>query len=217
MRFPILALAVLSAGFGWPHRIAAQSCGKGAWYVTVDGEDTLAIEHVSFIDSAFTDQVQLIDQGGRMRFQGRITPEGLVRDLNLDIWATGDSSRLPDQHATVSFAADAITAIVNDAEKGRQLQLDSVRSWTLPYMDNIVLFLELLDRRATYLRSDSVGLPVAWLFTAGRHDVASVVRRGRTSARIEFADFLADVRRNASGDILSITRRGGAVTRRVPC
>lgn len=178
-------LLLSTALFGVSGIASAQQCLRAATYVTAFALDTISIDRQSYL--ADTTTGSLLGKGGPqqwslIRYRAVMAPDGLVRTMSLSIWPLASDSALPPMQTTeLTFGRQTVVAVVADARRGVQMQVDSVVPGTMPYMDNAPFFTAALVRRGIALESDSVDIPMLWLFTRGTKEVATIVRQGADS------------------------------------
>ena len=171
--------------FGFAKITTGQGCERGATYLTTLGLDTISIDRQSY--HADTTTGSLLGKGGPeqwslIRYRAVTAQDGLVRTMSLSIWPlASDSGLSPVQTTELTFGPRTVVAVVADARRGVQTQVDSVVPGTMPYMHNAPFFMAALVRRGTALKSDSVDIPLLWLFTRGTKEVATMVRKGADS------------------------------------
>lgn len=222
-RHPVLAVAALlllapSCRHARPPVAsgAASACPPTTPYVLLDGVDTIGVSETMVTDSTFTSRDRAVAQRALLRFVGRRDPSGAVTRLTVRIWHdVADSLDAPTQQADVEFgAAEAVSRVASPA-RGVQLQRDAVRPGMLPYMANIPLFLELVQRRGSGAIEDSVPVPVLWLFTGGETDEFQVVRPTADSVVVRFPGIEYRLRRTSDGAIaggIARSRTDGAAS-----
>ncbi|HET9066722.1 MAG TPA: hypothetical protein VFN22_12955 [Gemmatimonadales bacterium] len=202
-----------------PGIVAGQQCEHAATYVTAFGTDTISIDHQTFLGDTVTGS--LLGRGGPtqwslIRYRALMERDGLVRSMSLSIWpAAADSIGAPIQVTELTFGPRTMVAVVRDARRGVQSQVDSVVPGTMPYMDNAPFFTAALVRRGLALRADPVDVPMLWLFTRGTREVMTIVRQGADSLmlrtpRMQLSAKVSDGRLLSSwrGDSVAITRVG---------
>ena len=181
---------------------AAVVCPADTPYIVLDGLDTISISQSIVTDSTFTSHDRAVTQGALLRFAGRRGPSGAVENLTVRIWHdVVDSLNAPTQQADVEFGAAEVISRVASPTRGVQLQRDAVRHGTMPYMAQVPLFLELVQRRALHEAVDSVQVPTLWLFTGGETDDFQVLRRTGDSVVVRFSGLEYRLLRTRDGAI----------------
>ena len=196
----------------------AQECRNSRVYVMLDGRDTVSVERLQFGPTEFRDAVTILDQKAYTTFSGRLNSRGGVDGLATSVWEhVGDTAHAATQTAHVTFTNRAILAMVDDGFGHSQAQVDSVSTATLPYMDNLLLFLEIVNTKGRLSGRDSVQTPIAWLFTVGRHEMVTYRKTGVQSSRLTFTDFSVEITIGIDRGIDRAARSDGVVFVRTGC
>ncbi len=204
-----------SVGFFRMPVLQAQVCGQERGYITLHGQDTVAIERIAFAGRTFSSRA--LGQGGLVGYTGRVNERGLVETLQAQIWRSAkDSLHAPDQQAEVVFKADEIIASVRTADGVTQSQTYQVASGSYPYVLNSLIFLEIMGRSLMGSRPTPASIGVTWLFTKGRHDQVNITKTG-SSLLLRFVDDSLTMKLDTNGALVEVQRGGKFVTHQIPC
>jgi hypothetical protein len=194
-----------------PARSVAPTCPSTTPYIVLSGPDTIAVSWVSVTDSTVESQDRAVSQGALLRFRGRRSLSGALEQMQVRIWhSIADSAGAPTQQALLDFRPTEVVAVVSAPGRGStevQVQHDPVRPGTMPYMANSPLFLELLQRHASHALTDSVRVPVLWLFTGGATDDVVLLRPAADSVIVRLPAFEYRLGRTQDGTIAGATGR----------
>ena len=218
MRYKIVGLAALSltaiTGCRRPSpqalstRGPVTACAATTPYVVLNGADTVGVSWNTVTDFTFDATVHAVSQGALLRFSGRRSPAGDVERMNVRIWHNiADSAAVPTQQATVEFRPGEVVSVVSAPARGSQTQRDPVPPGSLPYMANVPLLLELIQRRVPRGAAAPVQVPVLWLFTGGEMDRVQVSQPAPDSVVLRFELTEYRLRRSADGAIAGGTGR----------
>lgn len=192
----------------WLASDAASGCDSRAPYVVLNGPDTVGVSWTTITDSTFESSVHAVSPRALLRFSGRRSPSGAVERLEIRTWHDiADTAGAPTQLASVAFGQGDAVAVVSAPGRGSQVQRDSVPPGSMPYMANVPLFLELMQRRMVPSPGDTVEIPVLWLFTGGEIDRVRMSRptADSTVLRFELEEFR--LRRSRDGAIAGALAR----------
>ncbi len=209
-----------TALLGLSGRAAGQQCKRTATYVTAFVLDTISIDRQSY--QADTISGALLGKGGPqqwslIRYRAVMAPDGLVRTLALSVWPlAADSALPPRQTSELTFGPQTVVAVVTDARRGSQTQVDSVAPGTMPYMDNAPFFTASIVRRGIGFKADSVDIPMLWLFTRGTKEIVTIVRKGGDSLLLRTPRMQLTAR-TSGGQLLSSWRNDSVAITRSAC
>jgi hypothetical protein len=158
-------------------RPAVAACADSAGFAVLGGADTVGTGWTRVAGAEFASAVYATRQGALVRFAGRRAPDGLVERLTVRTWhRAADSAGGPTQVAEVRFPRDSVVAVVRSEARGEQVQAFATPPGSMPYMANVPLFWDLLQRRLQAGAAGARRVPVYWLFTGEPADTGRVER-----------------------------------------
>jgi hypothetical protein len=194
----------------------AQTCRLSV-YVSTHQADTLAIETLRSGGSRYDDFIRVVAQGAAVHLSSTLGSDGLVDSILVRIWDSADSTNPPAQVAGMRTTSDVWTGHVVDKARGGESLRDSVPKGSLPYMPNYLLFLQVLMRRFHAIGRDSASIPLEWLFTTGRNDLAKVQEAGRDSVHVACGTLTYEILMDSGGLVQWARASNGVTIRRVSC
>lgn len=186
-------------------RPAAATCADSAAFVMLAGVDTVGTGWTRIAGPEFASDVNATQQGALLRFTGRRAPDGLVERLTVRIWHdAADSASVPTQVADVRFPGDSVVAVVRSAVGEEQVQAFATPPGSMPYMANVPMFWDLLQRRLQTGAAALREVPVYWLFTGEPADTGRVKREGPGVLVVGMPHMQYTVRAAPSGALLAV-------------
>ena len=155
-----------------PSRLACASTGR---FAVLSGADTVRIEELEVSSTEFSASVRVHAQDALLRFRGDLDTNAVVQRIDVAVWhAVQDTVSDPAQQARVTIDDEMAVSVVLAPSRAAQLQREPIAQGAMPFMANILLFVDLLHRRTRGKPGSVTEVPVFWLFAGGQRDSARV-------------------------------------------